>query len=206
MKHCADCGERVGIRATRCKDCRRIHRTNYERDRVTAAREKRAAEESACEPLEFPSLGRGVVDYTGGGTRPPSPDVHRPAPRAEPSNDVVDYSRGGSNGPRPPAPPDFSRVPASVRQDRVRAEQMARELARQDAESELTSWEILTSRGQDDGHLVSFRPSMDGSVLRGGGSPVTAITNPAANGTLYAAPARPRQNRASGQRLPHILN
>src|SRR5690348_2876418 len=34
MKKCADCGTKIGIRATRCADCRRVYRTRYERERA----------------------------------------------------------------------------------------------------------------------------------------------------------------------------
>ncbi len=86
-------------------------------------------------------------------------------------------------------------MPASVRHDRVRAEQMARELDRVDEESESTSWDQVLGRGPDE--LVSF-----GGLRERQGY---AVTNHAANGTLYAAPAARAQNRASGQRLPHII-
>jgi hypothetical protein len=206
-KHqCVDCGERVGIRATRCKDCRRIHRTKYERDRVTAAREKRAAEESACEGYDFPPLG-GLVDYTrpGSASKPPSFGNHPVARQESRPEEAVDYTKGGHSRPGIyEKDASLAKVPGAARHDFVQAHQMARTIAQAEAESELSSWEVLQLQGQPDGHLVSFRPAMDGSILRGG-SPVTASPYASAILGQVARGPQPRPQQA-GPRTPHILN
>jgi len=160
-----------------------------------------------------------VIDYTKGGTKPPSFSGITQAPKQQPEP-VVDYMKGD------PAPGgrrlqlDYSGVPNWIRRDRVRADRMAQEAAAEDEPSEMSSWDALQARGQRQANTVSFgRSAVDMSGLRGG-RPSYPITNAAAAGTLYGPspvygeaaagrsvrPVQPPRQNPGPQRLPHIVN
>jgi len=159
-----------------------------------------------------------VVDYVRASSRPPSfIGVVHPAEKTRDS-EVVDYTSGGHATPGTNRRElDYSRVPGSIRQDRVKAAAMARQLDQQDA-AELGSWDELQARNQcqADDRMVNFARPV--TSLRDD-RPQYAITNPAAAGTLYGStpaygPAaagqavrvsRPQQ-RIGPQRVPHIVN
>lgn len=228
-KSCADCDAEISIYATRCGPCRRAYRTQYERDRMAAEREKRRDKwnDHSGEFMTFP-IGSATLpedyDYAapGAASKPPSFDIH-PQPQKSAAvldGDIVDYSRGGM--PRPgiyERRTPLDRVPGAVRRDFVKAQTMARDLAKVDNEPELASWDQLGAQQPADGRTVNFGQAMNGQVLRS--EPGYRVSNPAAAGQLYGAPvvhtaavlgqayqpARPRQIRADGQqRTPHIVS
>jgi len=159
MNECIDCGDPIGIRATRCKPCRRIHRTRYERDRV-ARLERRPSDSGPETDLLGP-----VVDYMAGGTRPPdfSGITRQPKATRPPQAEITD---GRVPHPRDRAPKrDLAGIPAEVRQDR---EKLRRELAKRD-EADMSSWETMQARNarQADGRVVDFsRPALPALAAR----------------------------------------
>jgi hypothetical protein len=227
-KSCVDCGADISIYATRCASCRRIYRTQYERDRIAAEREKRQDRwnEHPGEYMTFP-IGSATLpqeyDYTipGAASKPPSFDIHRTLQKSAPDGEVIDYTHGGMS--RPGGIYERSslldRVPGVVRRDFVKAHQMARDLAPRDDEPEVASWDQLGAQPADS-RTVNFGRAVNGQVLRS--EPGHQITNPAAAGQLYGAPvfhaaavlgqavtvARPRPprpNLAAPQKTPAII-
>jgi hypothetical protein len=215
MRNCVDCGVRIGIRATRCKDCRRIHRTKYERERVASQRRP-----------EQPDLGSTevhgeVIDYTapGAAARPPhEPDVpEKPKVIRDGDTVVVDYTKGGHSGPGQ-AQLDLSRVPGEVRRDRVKAEKMARKLAAE--ENDMSEWDALQAANARMANTVDFSRQAGGLGGLSGGRVVHPVSNPAAAGVLYGdfsggyeaaaggrsvrGPQPPAQN-SGPQRTPHLI-
>src|SRR5262249_5257877 len=122
MRSCRDCGARIGIRATRCADCRRKYRTAYERDRARTQRD-----ESLYERHESPRYNGLdsdiVVDYTtpGSASRPPSFDVRKGmVPRWVREPGEISDGRVLSPQARWQATqPSLAGLPANVRQDYV---------------------------------------------------------------------------------------
>jgi hypothetical protein len=165
MRECVDCGERIGIRATRCKSCRRIHRTRYERDRVAAQRDSRAADAPETYAPESTVVGRDMIarDYTipGSASKPPSFDVHPKQPKPT-RPDVITDGRVPSPVERQHRP-SLDGIPNAIRRDRVRLEAaLARQNSGADYDaSEMTSWDELQARNarKDDGRTVLFDKS-----------------------------------------------
>lgn len=179
-----------------------------------AKREKRAAERGETLDDQVERDGFVLVDMMKSSSRPPSfAGVTYPA-RDDGDDEVFDYTT-------PDAAPrfgrtkdlDYSKVPASARKDRHRAAMLARQIADEDAEPEVTSWGEMLQAGQET-KTVDFTRQVTSPRER----PQHAITNPAAAGQLYgvtddyrAAAAGqsvrrhvPRQNRGP-QKHPHIL-
>jgi hypothetical protein len=218
MNDCVDCGARIGIRATRCKPCRRVYRTAYENGRAAKAREE-AQESGASHDLSSTEVGREVVDYTKGGHKVPSFSgvSPEPMPVREAEVVVVDYTHGGHAAPGQGHRLDYSNVPGEARRDFVRASRMAAQNSRLDEDApEVASWEILTAVDQGAANTVNFSgPMMDISRQR----PTYAITNPAAAGMAYGTASSGFESAAAGnavrvarpqpksgpQRTPHIL-
>jgi hypothetical protein len=161
MNECVDCGEPIGIRATRCKPCRRTHRTRYERDRV-ARLDRHSSDSGPASDVIGP-----VVDYMSGGTRPPSfPGIVHPP--GAPTPQQIEVTDGRVPHPRDRAPKrDLTGIPNEVRQDH---QKLRKELAKRD-EAEMSSWELMQARNsvQADGRMVSFeRPALPAFNTRSG--------------------------------------
>lgn len=156
-RECADCGTPIGIRATRCKPCRRAYRTDYERERAQAARaeNRERMEQVLGDQGDLMTIGSISDGRSIGGQKFQAPTAYAPRPAA-PEPNVVDYTT--APGPRVlRSRPDPSGIPAEVRHDRVALDRMlaAQDLGHDDGDlmSEMTSWDDLVasnSRGQDD--------------------------------------------------------
>jgi hypothetical protein len=129
-RYCVDCGQPTGsVRRKRCPDCKRL-------DHARAQRERRAAESGqASDHVDLED--EPTVDYTNGGTPPPSYDIpKRPIPRwMKPETSDLPDGRVLSPMERFKAQQlDLSGVGARDWQDWVRAHRLA---AAQKAEQEL---------------------------------------------------------------------
>jgi len=164
MRTCPECYEPVSGRRKRHPDCKRAAHARAEKARRDAIKDR---EPGSNYDLSSTEIGGEVIDYTSGQTKPPSfSGVPPKANRRELAAEVVDYTKGGHDGPGKAQPVlDYSRVPASVRQDRVRAARMAQQIARQDADSgPVMSWDssLQAIEEQAEAHMVDFsrRPDM----------------------------------------------
>ena len=125
MKRCIECGARIGIRATRCTDCRRVHRTQYQRDRRAQEGEVIQAVDDLGLPVVHVAPGEVVGDgktVPGQAHQFPSPYAPKPA---EPRPTEVMDPRVESPATRQArrTPQERSRIPSWIRQDRVRYHQ-----------------------------------------------------------------------------------
>lgn len=190
---CRDCGDPISGRRRRCDECKRLAHAKAERERY----------HRGVDPADSP-MDQVVVDYTQGGHKPSSTfDVQpKSAPKvSEP--EVVDYTKGGASHPGAYVPRlDYSQVPASVRQDRVKAARMAAQHA-QAQDSGAMDWDssLQALQQQADSNIVDFSHMS----LRGD-RPEYTITRPDVAGQLYPTQpiSRPKPGR-SGQHVPHII-
>jgi hypothetical protein len=155
------CGEPVRGRRRYCSDehaheaklaIQALNRLHHGEEYNEARRETRARENP------YPEADERIVDYTipGAASKPPSFDLHPKQVRREPEA-VVDYTRGGHRPGEAPQKLDLSRIPASIRRDLVRAQQMAAAQMRREA-SEVIDWNDLQAAQHqaDSGHVVDL--------------------------------------------------
>jgi hypothetical protein len=125
MKRCIDCQARIGIRATRCPDCRRAHRTRYERERAQGIRPSERPVDDV-DDLGLPVVNVAPGEVVSDGKSVPGqahqfPSPYAPKP-AEPMPTEVMDPRVESPATRQArrTPQERSRIPSWVRQDRQR--------------------------------------------------------------------------------------
>jgi hypothetical protein len=120
MRTCQECGAPVGLRRTRCAECRRKYRAKLERDRVARNKATAGAELQRYGPDTELST---TVDYSKSGVKASGPgdwgSPYKTRP-VEPAADVaIDYTQPGDHRSVYDRPAEYNPIPASVRHDHV---------------------------------------------------------------------------------------